>query len=455
MRIGYLTLGRDDFGYGLALVLDEISKQHEVYRITPRTARLVDWVVFSAFWWEHIYLIADFLRKAGIRLDDTSRPRIVVGGIATQNPVPFLSVADYVVVGDGEGVLPRLLSGEIPDCVLTKEKTRVSANTCDSLRPFSHETNGIGRIEIARGCKFACRFCGVTWWKPYRELGLDGVREAIRNTSVSRVSLFAPEPTIHSHDDRITVLAHNYGKVRVDSDVRLDRVLKRDDSVPRVGIEGISERLRRLVGKPYRNEQIVDAVRGLITSGRRGMFWYIILDLPGESEDDWMEFKTLLERVGSLDGAERFVLKPSPSVFMPAPHTPMQYEGIHWDRDYRAKWASVFGRGDERQWGVIMAERTRIFSPEMRVLSMLSTRGGNEFGEVERALTASGSVGISAGRVTVKSKIDLLRVIDKFGGPERWCGKMTPESAPWKIVTAPACHPNLATFQTDRARDVR
>jgi hypothetical protein len=41
MKIGYLTFGRDDFGYGLALCLSRLEG-HEVYRITPKTAKYVD-----------------------------------------------------------------------------------------------------------------------------------------------------------------------------------------------------------------------------------------------------------------------------------------------------------------------------------------------------------------------------------------------------------------------------
>ena len=82
MKIGYLTFGRDDFSYGLALCLSRL-KDVELYRVTPKTAKYVDVLLFSCFWWEHIYLLADFLRKAGIKKSDTVRPQIIVGGFNT------------------------------------------------------------------------------------------------------------------------------------------------------------------------------------------------------------------------------------------------------------------------------------------------------------------------------------------------------------------------------------
>lgn len=432
-RIGYLTFGRDEFGYGLALCLSEL-RRHEVFRVSPKTAKIVDWLVFSCFWWEHIYVLADFLRKANIKKADGERPRIVMGGFNTVNPVPFLAYADFVVVGDGEGILPRLMAGELPDNVMTDDKKTCSYG-CADMKPFCHETNGIARIELARGCKAKCTFCAVTHLKPYREVRADQIKSVLKTTKCKRVSLFAPEPTMHSQDDLISIICHNYGKVRVDSDVRLDRLDKRSDSVPRVGIEGLSEKLRKSIKKPYKNETIVEAVRKAIADGRRGMFMYLILDLPRETTEDWEEFRELCKIIGELHGSDKFVLKPSPSVFLPTPHTPMQYDAIHWDRDYHAKWEQFFGRGDDRDWNVIMAERSRVFSPHMRLLSMVSTRAGEEFSDFERLATHNDAIGISGGRPIVRDRKKLEKCVERFGGIGKYCGEI--QEGPWEVVKLP------------------
>jgi len=434
MKIGYLTFGRDDFGYGMALCLSRLGNC-ELYRVTPKTARYVDVLLFSCFWWEHIYLFADFLKRAGIRKQDQNRPRVVVGGFNTFNPVPFLGYADAVVCGDGEEIIKQAVGGDYSsEHVLTSEKKTVTWCNVDPLRGFCHETNDIARIELARGCKFKCRFCAVTHLKPYRETPFEDVAAALRKTKLKRVSLFAPEPTMHVQDKDLTDLCHQLGKIRTDSDVRLDRLEKRDDSVPRVGIEGLSEKLRKSVNKPYSSEKIVGAVKTAIEHGRKGIFMYMILDLPGECEEDWEEFRDLLQRIGSIPGADGFLLKPSPSVFMPSPHTPMQFEAINYERDYGGKWSSFFGRGGDRQWRVIMAERSRVFSPAARVLSMLSTRSGNEFYEVEKVLTDRKVLKISGGRAAAKSLADLEKGLAPFGGAGKYCGPYTAESAPWKVL---------------------
>jgi len=423
MKIGYLTFGRDDFGYGMALCLSRL-KEHEIYRVTPKTARYVDALLFSCFWWEHIYLLADFIRRSGLKKGD--HPRIIVGGFNTFNPVPFFPYADAVVCGDGEEILQSVIAGESPG---------YTWNNVDPLMAFCHETNKIARIELARGCKYRCRFCAVAHLKPYRETPVDEIEQALKSTRLKRVSLFAPEPTMHSADKEITELCHRLGKVRVDSDVRLDRLSKRDDSVPRVGIEGLSERLRKSVNKPYSNGRIISAVKEAIAQGRKGLFMYMILDLPGEQDEDWQEFRELLSKIGKLSGCTGFLLKPSPSVFMPSPHTPMELDEIHWERDYGEKWKSFFGRGEDRKWEVMMAERSRVFSPAMRILSMLSTRAGEEFAEIETELTRSKIIGISGGRVKCNSLSGLLRILKRYGGVDKWTGRRDETSAPWKVVT--------------------
>ena len=431
-KVGYLTFGRDDFAYGLALCLSELT-QCDVYRVTPKTAWAVDWLVFSCFWWEHIYVLADFLRSAGIKKVDTDRPRIIVGGFNTANPFPFLAYADFVVVGDGEGSLPAIIErGEMPQNTISDDKKTATYGHAE-LRPFCNETNNIARIELARGCKAKCTFCAVTHLKPYRELSADRVKQALKTTQLKRVSLFAPEPTMHSQDELISIICHNHGKTRVDSDVRLDRLDKRSDSVPRVGIEGLSEKLRKSVKKPYTNEKILSAVAKAIADGRRGMFMYLILDLPDENEGDWEEFRELCRKIGEIPGASKFVLKPSPSVFLPTPHTPMQGNEIHWDRDYHSMWQRFFGRGEDRNWDVVMAERSRVFAPHMRILSMVSTRAGEEFAEIEESLARTGAISVSAGRPIVRNKSWLEACVAKFGGIQYYCGKIS--GGPWQAIT--------------------
>jgi len=436
MTVGFLTFGRDDLGYGLEIVRREIEQAgHKAYRVTPKTAKCCDALIFSLFWFEHLFMLADWMRKAGIKKTDAKRPRIIIGGFNTFNPVPMLAYADAVIVGDGEGVGVLAVSGDYSHpSILTDGKHPVKWNNTKTLVPICHETNGIARIELSRGCRCRCKFCAVAHLKPYREASVEDVKACLASTKLKRVSLFAPEPTMHSKDEEMTALCRRAGKSRQDSDVRLDRLALRADSVPRVGIEGLSERLRRSVNKPYTDDAIIEAVRDGIKRGRRGMFMYMILDLPTESPEDWECFGALLRKIGELPGAEGFLLKPSPSVFMPTPHTPMAGDPINWSRDCGGMWAEFFGRGDNRRWRVLMAERSRVFSPHMRIMQMMATRAGAEFYDVEKTLNARKIIKISSGRLTVAGKKELERELEARGLIELYCGSR--DNGPWSIVNA-------------------
>lgn len=392
-------------------------------------------------------MLADFLRKAGIKKTDANRPRIIVGGFNTFNPVPFLAFCDAVVCGDGEDITSRVVGGDYSDgSVLTEDKGAVAWSSVSPLAGFCHTTNGIGRIEIARGCRAKCRFCAVSALKPYREVPLAEVEEALRAAKTKRVALFAPEPTFHSSNNELQELCVKHKKTRFDTDVRLDRIGSRHmaGGVLRSGIEGLSERLRRSIGKPYKDDFIVEAVASALAQGRRGMFFYLILDLPGETDGDFDEFLAMLHRIEGIPGCEELVLVPSPSVFMPSPHTAMEFEPINYDRDYGAKWYNLFRGhglrdGVNKPWKFMMAERARVFGPPARVLSMISTRAGGEFFEIEKCLTRNKIISINgAGRVSCKSLKRLEMALRPFGGAEKYCGEYTADKAPWKILSVAA-----------------
>lgn len=430
-KIGFLTFGRDDFAYGMALVLSSCSG--EPYRITPKTARLVDQILFSCFWWEHIYLVADFLRKSNIDLKRKDRPEIIIGGFNTFNPVPFADYCDYVFVGDGDGF------GTLGDAEISKHKYTLESKSVlfrrAPITPFIHETNNIARIELSRSCKFKCKFCAVSKLKTYSELTPAEVDKLLKQTRMKRVSLFAPEPSLHSSNDEIDRLCRYHGKTRIESDIRLDSIGEKGNAVHRVGLEGISYKLRKSVGKGYKHDWVVNKIDECIKNGHRGIFFYIILDLPGEDEGDWQEFKTLLEDIGKLENAKDFVIKPSPSVFMPSPHTAMQYNKINWERDYKNIWMKFFRpHQGYKGWDVMIAERARVFSPAMRILSMLSTRAGAEFYDIEKELSNKKIIQISSGRPKCNSLDKLLKCLEHYGGVDKYCGEYRPEGAPWNVV---------------------
>jgi len=111
---------------------------------------------------------------------------IVGGPHATACPAEVAEYADYVVVGEGEYTLPRLLArieegreGPVPG-VVTRDGGLPAdhAVRLDAFPPFSVMK---GYIEISRGCPFGCTFCQTP-----RIFG-----RAMRHRSVETIAAYA------------------------------------------------------------------------------------------------------------------------------------------------------------------------------------------------------------------------------------------------------------------------
>ena len=89
---------------------------------------------------------------------------IVGGPHATSCPREVARYADFVVVGEGEYTLPRLLeeieqggTGDIPG-VVTRDHHKPAAS-CVRLDAYPAFSEKQGFVEISRGCPFACGYC--------------------------------------------------------------------------------------------------------------------------------------------------------------------------------------------------------------------------------------------------------------------------------------------------------
>ena len=113
---------------------------------------------------------------------------IVGGPHATACPGEVATYADYVIVGEGEFTLPRLLeeiergdTGIIPGVATHDHYTPIKS--CVRLDAYPAFSDKQGFVEISRGCPFSCTFCAN---RKYREL-YRGKGPYIRRRSVGHV----------------------------------------------------------------------------------------------------------------------------------------------------------------------------------------------------------------------------------------------------------------------------
>ena len=437
-KIGHITFGKDDFGYGLSYILNKNNIHSK--RASFKTAKHFDILLFSCFWWAHVYDFWGFCVKAGVG-NKKKKPEIIVGGFNTFNPWVFLPMAHKVCVGDGENVVLDAIHDRHNESIFTgAEKSVVYANADISQNTYAYRHGDISRVEIARGCKYKCKFCQLTHLKKYREVDLESVKAALDNVETKRVAIFAPNGMTHKNYHEINRYAADIGLSNVASDVRYNEIEQYENSnVPKMGIEGISYRLRKSIGKPLTDEKFLKVLdvraKQCYEKGYKPcLHSYFILDLPGEKESDWFDFAALLEKINDCEFANDFTWILTANVFMPAPHTPLEDDEVHIDRDYQKIWkTAVSDRERAQPYNFTLTGRHSIFSPYSRLLSMIATRGGPEVGDIIYNIINNKELKHHSVGRWQKS----LHVLEKFltanfDGPEVYTG--SPKEKPWKVV---------------------
>lgn len=330
----------------------------------------VDVIMVGLYWYEHIYDLISFLAAHGIQPDREKRdgrPVIFAGGqLVSYNPAPISGIADYCCIGDGEAAAPaallKIFAGAPPDEVINVPGIYSSAldnlatwqqheDITGSLRfPFYNTVNEVQvsgirttevferRVELARGCRRKCLFCGVSWTKKYREAPSEHVADAIKKTS-GAVKCFAPDYMAHSAWQELSKVYDAADKYNQARDISTRIILQRGFGKSRVystGIDGLSQRIRSALCKPLDRAELIEVIEK--ASGHMGSLGaYQILDLPGETEDDYVEwFETLLKvKLRERPPSKRyfgpeggFYLLVRLNSFCPTPHTPLQWEGV-------------------------------------------------------------------------------------------------------------------------------
>lgn len=96
----------------------------------------------------------------------------------------------------------------------------------------------------------------------------------------------------------------------------------------RLGVEGVSERLRAAVNKPIAHNDLVQCTSWLNANGK-SVRWFMICGLPYETAEDWNELKRAIRDWKML--TPKGTLEISFTAFIPEPSTPMAYLPINDD----------------------------------------------------------------------------------------------------------------------------
>ncbi|KAB2889198.1 MAG: radical SAM protein [Desulfobulbaceae bacterium] len=327
-------------------------------------------------------------RASGV---DADSPLVVCGGVvAFMNPEPIAPFIDLFIVGEAEPVLPMVmpllssaiaentprrqllhaLNRDIPGCYapsfytprfdgqgnfagydsqpdLPPRISKVTMATCataghSQLLTPEAEFSELFLTELGRGCSRGCRFCTAGFiYRPPRLWDIDAVLRglAARRAGIKRVGLLGMEMADTEGLDRIAEHLGRDGCALSFSSLRADRItpplldLLSASELKSVAIapDGGSERLRRVINKNLREEDILKAAERLTAAGLYKLKLYLMIGLPTETDDDLQEFLGLVagikRRIDSIGRARGRLceIRVSVNCFAPKPWTPFQF----------------------------------------------------------------------------------------------------------------------------------
>ncbi len=369
--------------------------------------------------WPGLEMVCDALRRAGLEVDYCSAATVsryklvlvsitagcdwysflaervrwkanglvVAGGPGILNVRPFLPYADVFCFGRAEAYVVPLIRALLrggayrhPSVCYSSEfnmrrRYRIDGGEC----VYPHEVtlaNGKRWRETAIGCQRKCCFCGYTWHR--RHVGglqaESGAGNALWGGKASERTIFEL--------DLADPESWDLGHLRM------------------VGLDGFSERLRRVVNKPITRAMFQGFLRGLATA--RGhpagkMKVYNVVGYPTEGPEDWKEFGEDLARVDAElpNSQQRWGIVLHSTPFKAVPATPAATWPMSY-RNYRGLISRVLKQGRPHQ-GNLFFKGNKLWAVESKgteslptcILEALALRGTEDDTEIVARLGAS------------------------------------------------------------------
>jgi len=231
-----------------------------------------------------------------------------------------------------------------------------------------------------------CNFCLVSWAHKYQELPKEKVIQEIEKNKNCTMSLFAPNRSAMTGYKEILQAIRKNNIKDISDDSGLDSINSTAPYYPdniKFGMEGASYRLRKMVGKDFSDEYIVQEIEKMLINARekRIVHAYLIQDLPTETRDDYELLLTFFQALNKIKLIENLTFLISTNSFMPQPFTPMQWCRINPEKDLRRLIEYVKGGTDDENFKFQLVFKNTSWGPPNRILSMIATRGDESAGD--------------------------------------------------------------------------
>ena len=366
--LGYLTIFKD-FDCEKEIYAERIYSDTKTTQIKKEE---VDFMGFSVSFEIDIINIIKMLEKYGFSLKAKDRnnnePLIFAGGaVLMSNFAPFEEFFDFIFIGEkislknvyeilkqkntlSKDELLKKLSLAEGIYVPKYKKEKINITRDEITEPFytpilSDKSffKNTAIIELERGCPKMCKFCLASWLNsPVRFAPYEKIIETIDFTLnyTNKIALLGAYVSGHpKFGDIVSYIAKkcenaplelSISSLRADlTDIELVKTLvKCNQKTATIAIEAGSERLREVIGKNLKEEQILKTVEIAISGGLKGLKMYFMLGLPTEQDEDIVAIVELAKKIKKIIKYNKacFEITFSSSTFIPKNHTPFENE---------------------------------------------------------------------------------------------------------------------------------
>jgi radical SAM family uncharacterized protein len=273
------------------------------------------------------------------------------------------------------------------------------------LVPLTEVVHDRLNVEVFRGCTRGCRFCQAGMiTRPVRERPADQVRtmvqEGLRRTGYDEVALTSLSTADFSGIERVVTETvadpENRGQVTVAlPSLRVDAftvgLAAQIQKARRTGLTFAPEagtwRMRQVINKLIREEDLYEAVDAAFSQGWRRVKLYFLTGLPTETDVDTLGITELARNCVEVGRRHDKGASVTASVggFVPKPFTPFQWFGQNTREELTRK-VSILRQDARTSKGV----QLKWHDPEASVIEGLMSRGDRRVGAVIEAVWRKG-----------------------------------------------------------------